>query len=693
MFVNDTGDCTVPALILFYSTGPKALIFKAMMKLSLLLILWPALVFSQQRQFIDSANLDLRVKPGDDFYTYANGGWLAKNGIPANEPGWGEARLLELRNLAKLRHILEKAALGAATNHRENLIGKLYGSGMDTLLLERLGLEPVRPDLNRIGSIQTKAGVLKEIAYEHTLGLAPIFDFYARQDQKNSSRMIACFDQGGLGLPDQSYYLTTDDAENKRFREVYLNYIQQLLKMTGVSDGAKAARGILQLETLLAKASKSPVELRDVEANYHKFAVKGLQKAGFNWPLVLKGMGCSTDSVIISQPVFFTAMATALRQVPVAVWKDYLRFHLMDSRAPFLDKQIQAAAFNFHGKLLQGLSAPQDRWQQVAGTVDDLLGDALGFCYVNSYFSPKAKGRMDSLVANVRLSFEEHIQKLDWMSAETKAKALTKLHAITNKVGYPDHWLLYAGLELSKGQYEQDAVACMQYRYREMIRELARRVDRTKWGMTPPTVNAYYDFSKNEIVFPAGILQYPYFDADADDAVNYGAIGVVIGHELSHAFDDQGSRYDAAGNLRPWWSKQDEEAFKQRTDAMVKLYNQATILDSLHINGELTLGENIADFGGIAIAFDAFRKTRQYQENKRINGFTPAQRFFLSFAQSRRRNARAAYLKEFIKNNAHAPSELRVNIPFSNFAPFYEAFDVQQGDKMWRQANQRLGIW
>ena len=300
---------------------------------------------------------------------------------------------------------------------------------------------------------------------------------------------------------------------------------------------------------------------------------------------------------------------------------------------------------------------------------------------------------MDSLVAKERLIFEEQIQKLDCMSAGTKAKTLTKLHAITDKVGYPDHWLSYKGLQLRKGQYEQDAVACMRYRYLEMIRELALPPDRKKWGMTPPTVNAYYDFSKNEIVFPAGILQYPYFDAEADDAVNYGAIGVVIGHELSHAFDDQGSRYDAEGNLNPWWTKQDEQEFKKRTDAMVNLYNQATILDSLHINGELTLGENIADFGGIAIAFDAFRKTWQYRENKPIDGFTPAQRFFLSFAQSRRRNARAAYLKEFIKNNAHAPSELRVNLPFSNFTPFYEAFDLHPGDKMWLQADQRLSIW
>ena len=652
----------------------------------LLAIFYGLAVYGQRRPFIDPANLDTTIRPGNDFYSYANGGWLAAHTIPANEPGWGEGRILALNNFKKVRSILESAAARADTDAVSLLIGAFYESGMDTDRINRLGRAPLKAELAAINAIRDPDGLLKLIAKEHTEGLHTVFEFYTRQDQKNNKKMIACLEQGGLGLPDRSYYLTKAGVRTK-FGQAYIDYIAHIAGMSH-----SHALMVWHIETLLATVSQSAEEQRDVAANYHKFAVAKLP-VGIKWSLLFAALNCHTDSVVLLQPQFFTSLGKLLRTVPLPFWKHYLRFHLIDNRSDFLDMRTRQAAFNFRGKLLQGLSAPQERWEEISAKTDELLGDALGYLYIRRYFSPLSKKRMDSLVAGIRASFASHIRSLEWMSPQTKVMALDKLNAVMSKVGYPAQWDNYKGLVLLRGNYYKNAVACQVYGYRKMLRELTLPPDLSRWGMTPPTVNAYYDFSKNEIVFPAGILQYPYFDADADDAFNYGAIGVVIAHELTHGFDDQGSQFDAQGNLHPWWTPEDEAAFRQKTKEMIRIYSESTILDSLHINGQLTLGENIADFGGVAIAFDAFRQTAQYKENRRIDAFTPAQRFFLSYAQTRRRKARPEYIRGFIKTNEHAPSELRVNIPLANFTPFYEAFDLKPADKLYKPPARRLYIW
>ncbi|HZY39413.1 MAG TPA: M13 family metallopeptidase [Mucilaginibacter sp.] len=638
---------------------------------------------AQQRQLIDRVNLDTKVDPGDDFYQYANGGWMAAQTIPPGEPGLAESRVLQLNNFRKVRQILENATIGELKGRMANLIGNFYASAMDTVRIDQLGLLPVKAELQAIRLARNSQQLLKEVAREHTVGVPMLFEFYTRQDQGNSRRMIACFEQGGLVFQDPSYYTGTE----ARFRTGYLQYVRSLL---GISQAA--AQKVWQLETQLAAASQSQEQQRDVSANYHKYAAAKLP-GGFDWRELMVTLRLRTDSVMIFQPNFFKKLGQLQRAVPLAVWQDYVCFHLLDSRAAYLDKTIRAAAFDFHGRLLQGLTAGPERWEEVSGQIDDLLGDALGYCYIKTCFSPLAKLRMDSLCGNIRSSFADHVRHLDWMSPETKQKALQKLAAMRNKIGYPAHWDNYPELKLAPGAYAQNAIACLGYRYRKMLRELLLPPDPSRWGMTPPTVNAYYDFSKNEIVFPAGIEQFPFFDPEADDAFNYGGIGAVIGHELTHGFDDQGRKYDSRGNLHPWWMPADTIAFNRLTNEMIRIYSKCTILDSLHVNGRLTLGENIADFGGVALAWDAFTHTRQYGENKKIDGFTPAQRFFLSYAQSRRRIVRESYLREFIKTNDHAPSDLRVNIPLANFRPFYEAFGLKPGDKLFKPAEQRLQIW
>ncbi len=452
----------------------------------------------------------------------------------------------------------------------------------------------------------------------------------------------------------------------------------------------------MSFETELAKASKSPVELRDIDANYHKYSVKDLPATipGIKWQLLLSGLKLNSDSVVITQPDFFKALAVQLKTTSLETWKNYLKFHVLDATAIFLNKDIAYAHYQFNDKTLNGQQVPLERWDQVSRVIDGLMGDPLGYVYVHKYFPPAAKARMDTLVQNVEAAFEERIKNLQWMGDTTKQKAIAKLHAIIAKIAYPDQWKKYEGVNIDPAKYYTNALACKAYLYQEMINYLhAGKVDRKRWGMSPPTVNAEYDASLNTIEFPAGILQYPFFAVDADDAVNYGGIGLVIGHELTHGFDDQGRRFDGQGNRSDWWTAADEKRFNVKADQIVKLYDGYKVLDSLHVNGSLTQGENIADFGGLAISFDAFKKTAEYKAGKKINGFTPEQRYFLSFAQCRRRKMTDDYLKTFIKTDPHAPSWYRINGPYSNFDEFYKAYGLKPGQKMYRPDADRISIW
>ncbi len=647
------------------------------------------------KEYLDSANFDKSVVPGDDFFTYANGTWLKNHAMPASEVWWGDAKISEDDNFKKIKAMLEEAASGSPSDRMEKMVGDMYKSGLDTAAIEKLGIDPVKGDMARIDGIKNTDELLKEIAFDQTRGLGNSFGFGVAPDLKNSAKLIGNLMQGGLGLPEKSYYF---DPNSKKIRDAYQQYVAKLLVFGGTakSDAGKAALAILSFETELAKASRSPVELRDIDANYHRYSVKDLPATipGINWPALLNGLKMNSDSVVITQPDYFKALAVQLNKTSLDTWKNYLKFHLLDATAIFLNKDLAFAHYEFADKTLNGQQVPLERWDQVSRVIDGLMGDPLGYVYVHKYFPPAAKARMDTLVRNVEAAFEERIKNLQWMGDTTKQKAIAKLHTVVSKIAYPDKWKQYEGVNIDPAKYCANALACKAYLYQEMMDYLkAGKTDRKRWGMTPPTVNAEEDPSLNTIEFPAGILQYPFFAVDADDAVNYGGIGLVIGHELTHGFDDQGRQFDSQGNRKDWWTAADAARFKVKADQIVKLYDGYKILDSLHVNGSLTQGENIADFGGLAISFDAFKKTAEYKAGKKINGFTPAQRYFLSFAQCRRRKMTDDYLKTFIKTDPHAPSWYRINGPYSNFNAFYEAYGLKPGQKMYRPEADRISIW
>jgi len=649
------------------------------------------------KNYLDSANMDLSVVPGDDFFNYANGTWLKNNAIPASEVWWGDAKISEAQNFKKVKQLLEEAASSSPSDKMEKMVGDMFKSGMDTAAIDQLGMGPVKDDLARISAIKNTDDLMTEITLQHTEGSSNTFIFWAGPDLRNGSTVIAYFFQGGLGLPERSYYFN-NDPETKNIREAYEQYISKTLSLGGATnaDADKRAKDILTLETSLASVSKSPAEQRDIDANYHKFSVKDLQTTipGIKWDAVMTGLKIKEDSLVVAQPDFYKGLAVQLSKTNLDTWKNYLKFHLIDNMAAYLDKDVVHASYEFNSKTLNGQQAPLRRWEQVSRTIDNIMGDPLGYVYVKKYFPAVAKARMDTLVDNVEAAFEERIKKLDWMGDTTKQKAIEKLHAIVRKIAYPDKWKQYKSVNIDPAKYYANALACKKYLYQDLLDYLkGKKVDRKRWGMTPPTVNAEYDPSLNTIEFPAGILQYPFFIVDADDAVNYGGVGLVIGHELTHGFDDQGRQFDGNGNRKNWWTPADEKRFKAKADQIVKLYDGYTVLNSLHVNGSLTQGENIADFGGLAISFDAFKRTNQYRSGKKINGFTPEQRYFLSFAQCRRRKMTDSYLRTFIKTDPHAPSWFRINGPYSNFNEFYKVYNVKPGQKMYRAEADRINIW
>ncbi len=648
------------------------------------------------KNYLDSANMDLNISPGDDFFNYSNGTWLKKHAIPSSEVWWGDAKISENNNFKKIKTMLEEAS-SLPADEVEKEVGDMYKSGMDTTRINHLGITVINNDLTRIDNIKDANGLLKEIAFEQTLNLPNSFAFGVNPDLYNSAKLIAYFSQGGLGLPEKSYYLN-NDQDTKKVREAYQQYISDLLTRTGtaIANAGNAAKNILALETDLAQASKSPEELRDIDGNYHKYSFKQLADTipGINWQSLMDALQLNHDSVVITQPKFFKEMSVQLAKTGLEIWKSYLKFHFINNTAIFLESKTAFSHYEFNDKTLNGQRVPLDRWNQVSRVIDNLMGDPLGYTYVKKYFPPAAKLRIDTLVKNVEAAFEERIKKSEWMSDSTKQIAIVKLHATVSKVAYPSKWRSYKSVTIKPDTYYENALACKKYLYQDMIAYLkAGKVDRSRWGMTPPTVNAEYDPSLNTIEFPAGILQYPFFANDADDAVNYGGIGLVIGHELTHGFDDQGRQFDGNGARKNWWTVADEKRFNQKASEIVKLYSGYRVLDSLNVNGSLTQGENIADFGGLAISFDAFKKTAQYKAGKKINGFTPTQRYFLSFAQCRRRKMTDSYLKTFVKTDPHAPSWFRINGPYSNFNEFYTTYQLRPGQKMYRPLAERIIIW
>lgn len=647
--------------------------------------------------FFDKTGMDTTVKPGDNFFDYANGTWLKKTEIPGTETSWGLAKILYNNTQTELHGILEDAVKqDAAKGSAEQKVGDLYSSGMDTVTIEKLGYTPVKPTLTAIDALKDYKELINYIAGSYKDGDGYMFGFYVAADGRNSKQNVAQFDQDGLGLPNRDYYFNNDDA-TKKIREAYVAYITKLFVLTGVdaATAAKNAQDILKLETELAKSHSTPVELRDPIKNYNKFAVADIQKKIPDVDLsdVFKRMGFKTDTILVGQPKYDIALFGLLKSEPIAIWKTKLKFMALSSSANYLSKDFRAASFEFNDKTLNGQKQPKERWKTMVNTVDGGLGELLGQVYVKKYFTPDAKKRITDLVNNLQAVYKERIEKLDWMSPATKEKAITKLNAFTKKIGYPDKWKKYDDVTIDKGTFYANMQSISKHNYKEMIDKVNKPVDKTEWGMTPPTLNAYYNPSYNEIVFPAGILQYPFFDKDADDAINYGGIGMVIGHEMTHGFDDQGSQYDKDGNLNVWWTKEDNAKFRAKTQAIAKQYDGYTVLNNMHVNGNLTLGENIADNGGVAIAYEAFKRTPEGKSDKKIDGFTPDQRFFLSVAQIWRSKNRDEATRMRINTDPHSPAMYRVNGPISNMDAWYQAFGVKPGDKLYKPENARVKIW
>ncbi|GAB3164271.1 M13 family peptidase [Telluribacter humicola] len=649
--------------------------------------------------FIDKANMDLTVKPGDDFYQYANGVWLKNNPIPAKETRWGSFNVLRDFNINAVKTILNESAenKNAAPGSLEKRVGDFYASGMDSATIEKLGYTPIKADLKRAGSVKDLKAVLNEVALLKTSGTAsPMFGFYVGQDRKNVENMIPQLSQGGTTLPDRDYYLK-DDARSKKIQEAYKTYITKLFTLTGVPQATaeKNAETIFSLEKKLAEAQMSRVEMRDPYKTYNKFAVAELSKTtpNIDWkPLMAKMKVTGQDTILVSNPKFFTELNSLLTSTPIADWQTYLQWNVLKSAAPYLSSAFVDANFAFT-QTLSGQKVQTPRWQRMSSLTDNAIGELLGQLYVKKYFKPEAKARMNEMISNLVKAYEIRIKGLEWMSDETKEKALAKLHAFKPKVGYPDKWKDYKGLAINRNTFFENVRNSGKWSYDDMVSQLGKPVDRTKWGMTPPTVNAYYSPVMNEIVFPAGILQFPFFDPNADDAVNYGGIGAVIGHEISHGFDDSGSQYDKDGTLRNWWTPEDLTRFKERANSLARQFDAYTVLDTIHVNGKLTLGENIGDLGGLNAAYEAFKMTKQGQSNELIDGFTPDQRFFLAWAQVWRMNIRPETAAQLIITDPHSPGEYRTIGAPVNMDAWYKAFDVKPGDKLYIKPEDRIRIW
>lgn len=652
---------------------------------------------TSSRHFIDTSAMNTAMKPGDNFFEYVNGKWMSITQIPASESDAGA--FLDLYNSTKenLHHLLDSITkVNTTPGSIEQKVADFYASGMDTTTIEKRGYEPLKPILDKIDAIKTPADIMHFVTDQAKSRNTLLISSYIGADEKNSTMNVASFSQSGLGLPDRDYYFKTD-AANLAIIKAYQAYLQKLFTLTG-DDSATAVKKVMavyNLEKQMASSHKTNVELRDPESNYHMLKMDALSKTdlAFDWKNTLAGMGMQVDSVNVQQPGYYAKLNELLKSAPIDTWKAYLRVHTIGNYANALSSPFVMASFEFYNKALSGQSEIKPRWDRMVRSTDGNLGEALGQLYVERYFPLEAKKRMLEMVNNLQIAFEARIKKLDWMSDSTKATAIDKLHTFLKKIGYPDKWRDYSKVEIDKGKFFENRVSAATNEYNYQLAKLGKQVDRTEWGMTPPTINAYYNPTFNEIVFPAGILQFPFFDPQADDAINYGGIGMVIGHEMTHGFDDQGSQYDKEGNLKNWWTPQDNEKFKAKTKQVIDLYNTFTVLDSLHVNGALTTGENIADIGGICIAYDAFKMSRQGKDTTKIDGFTPDQRFFISFAQIWRSKEKDEYARMLINVDPHSPSMYRVNGPLMNFAPFYTAFNVQPGEKMYMPEDKRIRIW
>ncbi|MBW4891955.1 M13 family metallopeptidase [Mucilaginibacter sp. HMF5004] len=650
-------------------------------------------------KYIDPANMDLSIKPGDDFFEYANGKWVKTHPIPSDKTRWGSFNILADGNNKKLIALLKEvsSAKGQPKGSLKQRVGDMFASGMDSVTIEKLGYTPIKADLDRVDKISNLTQVLDEIIAQRLNGTGgALFSVGVGQDSKHPNKNIVQFGQGGTTMPDRDYYLKSDGRSTK-VQEAYKKYIATLFILTGSSadEAAKNTATIYEIEKKLATAQIDRVALRDPNKNYNKFTVPAFSKTtpSFNWVALLPKLKMGgQDSVIVAQPLFFVTVDELFKSTPVEDWKVYLKWQVLKGSASSLSSPFVNAAFAY-SSAISGQKVQSPRVERMSSLVDGSLGELLGQLYVKKYFTAAAKQYMVNLVINLKVTLGDRIKRLDWMSSETKARALKKLAAFTVKIGYPDKWQTYDGLVIKRNDYVGNLKRVAIWRYNFSVSQLGKSVDKKRWGMTAPTVNASYSPTNNQITFPAGILQYPFFDFGADDAVNYGGIGVVIGHEMTHGFDDQGRQFDADGSLRDWWTKDDADKFVTRAQKVVEEFNGFNPVDTMHIKGKLTLGENLADLGGMNVAYEAFKKTKQGKSNVKINGFTPDQRFFLGFAQVWRESMRPEEAMSRILTDPHSPGKYRVLGTVVNLDAWYKAFDVKPGDKMYKAPEDRIKIW
>lgn len=655
-------------------------------------------------------HMDQSVDPAKDFYHYSTGNWVKNNPVPADKSRWTSFYELADRNQSLAHEILAQAAANSAAPDRspEKQVGDLYTSFIDTNQIEQLGITPISGTLALVDQASSVEDLFRVLAALHEQGIGGLFGSGVSADAKNSAIYAYHVGQGGITLPDRDYYLSPKFAEQRKA------YQAHLVKMFGflgepIEAATEHAATVLDIETALAKAGRERVELRDPNKNYNKFLIANwlAKNPGIPWRAYFSagqiGVPPSTETnvlasltyLIVGQPEFFDALEKELKDRPLIDWKTYLRWHVFHSSAGLLNSQIDAENFAFFGKTLSGQQEQEPRWKRGVRTVDGNLGEALGQIYVKKYFPPEARARMIELVQNIKVVFREHVEKLEWMTDATRVKAIAKFERFTEKIGHPDQFRDYSSIEIRRNDCLGNLRRCAQFETHREIARIGKPVDKTEWHMTPITVNAYFNGSQNEIVFPAGILQPPFFDLAADDAVNYGAIGVVIGHEITHGYDDQGRKTDADGNLQDWWTEADAKAFVERSQKVVDEYNAFEPLPGLHVNGKLTLGENIADLGGVAIAYDALQRAldKDPSKRKKIDNLTPEQRFFISFAQIWKTNVLDAEQQRLVTVDPHSPGRFRATGPLVNYQTFFDAFNIHPSDPMWLAPENRAKIW
>ncbi|MGA3326301.1 MAG: M13 family metallopeptidase [Terriglobia bacterium] len=649
---------------------------------------------------VNSANLDRSCAPCTDFNQFANGGWEAKNPIPPAYPAWGVGNEVNERNRNVLHQILEDAAKNAKAprGSSEQKTGDYYGSCMDTTKIDSEGLKPLQPELDRIQQIANISNLEAEIAHLQSIGAGAFFGVDSTQDFKDSTQVTGEVDQGGLGMPDRDYY-TREDPKSKEQRAEYLKHVTKMFELMGdpAATAATEAQTVMDLETQLAKASQTVVERREPKNVYHRMPQSGVKTLAPNFPwedyftaVGLEGKG----DVNVTAPDFFKEMGQMISAQPISNWKIYLRWHLINEAARSMSTPFVDEDFHFKREVLTGAKEILPRWKRCVSYTDGALGEVLGQVYVKKAFPPEAKTRALAMVKNLESALADDIKTLPWMSEATRQQALIKLRAITNKIGYPDKWRDYSALDIQRGPYVENVFRAATFEFHRDLNKVGKPVDRNEWGMTPPTVNAYYNPQLNEIVFPAGILQPPFFDFQADDALNYGAIGSVIGHEMTHGFDDEGSQFDGQGNLKNWWTPEDQKNFDARGACIAKQFDGFAVEDKLHENGKLVEGESIADLGGLAIAYAAYQKSLEGKPRpKDMDGFTPEQRFFLGYAHGWAENLRPEYARMLTNVDPHPLPKFRVNAPLSNLPAFAKAFGCKWSDPMVRPPIQRCGIW